>query len=588
MLNAVSNYFPASLRQPLARQASLLGLIALCLAWLVPNKNFPWLSAWNEGLALIGCLLLSIAALTMPSSAGTRAGRVAWPLHAVVCLGMVTVWLQWLTGLLVFRGDAVLVSLYLGCFWLAISASARLSHGLGGAAWLDGWMAVVALAGLVTVGIALNQWTGTHGLAIWVQEVGANGRPYANLGQINHVNTLCFIAGCSLLQLHARKQLRFLVLLAGLVLLGFGMALTQSRTAIVQILVLLLWSGWQYRSLSLRRNTAIFFGLAYVFWATLMSSLASVLLLKSARPIGIEATMTDLRISAWKAMGDAIMQHPWRGYGWLQNSWAQQLITERHPELRYEFNYAHNFVVDLMLWVGVPLGTMMTGMLAWWALKHIRSRNPATAYILGAIAGIFVHGLLEYPLSYTYFLIPLGLFIGAADALNPVFRRAITLHRTAMVATVSAIILLLQIGKEYTIAIEADTVLRTEALKIGAAGKITPPPELYVLDQLGAQLHFRFIDPTPAMRTEDLNLMRRVAQRYGTYASLTDYAYAMGLNGEAEISKQYLDIVCTTYGEGRCVRNMEEWARRRLSTGGRLDIYINAPSSLPQVSNGTQ
>jgi len=569
----------------LAHLTSLFGFFALGLAWLLPNKSFPWLSAWNEGLAFAASVLLGLAT-AMSAFGGSRKERIAWPMYAIVIFGILTVWLQWFFGLLVFRGDAVLATLYLGCYWLAMSAGNHFAQDSDGAAWIDGLLSVTVVAGLISFGCALNQWTRANGLVLWIQEIGAYGRPYANLGQTNHLNTLLFIAGCMLLQLHARDKVRSAVLYAGLAALSFGMALTQSRTAIVQIFALLLWSVWQYRSLRPNKNTAVVFCVLYVGSAFLLPHLSTWALLSTGRPIELEATTGDLRFTAWVAMLDAASQHPWQGYGWLQNSWAQQLVAEQHPGLRYEFNYSHNFIIDLMLWVGIPAALLLVGMLLYWGLAHIKSRNTSTVYIMGAIAGIFIHGLLEYPLSYAYFLIPLGLFIGIVDAIDPALKKTAAPPIIIGIVSVMLWALLTIAGREYVQAVETDSIMRTEALRIGVAKKTTPPPDFPVLDQLGAQFAFRFIDPVPNMNPEDLLLMKKVAKRYGNYAVLTDYAYAAGLNGESAEKEHYLNVVCAIYGEKRCMRDMDEWESRRLLTGGRLDIYFNKPQNPSATHRG--
>lgn len=564
-------------RSRLSQPVSLLGLVCLALAWLVPNKSLPWLSAWNEGVAWFSAALLALAAALTLWESGRRVNGsgLSWPMWGLVGIALTTVWIQWLTGTLVFRGDALLITLYLGFFALSAWAAGCLARDTATTnEWADALMGAAVVAGLVSTGMLLMQWTGASWLVVFVQESTVGTRPFANLGQSNNANTLCFLASCALLQLHSRRRVSTGVLWLGLLVLSLGMALTQSRTAVVQLLALVLWAAWQTRSLQLWRSPAVWLGALWAMWTALLPHLAVSALLATGRAMDAEGVRSDLRFVAWRAMMDAVSQRPWFGYGWLENGWAQKTVVGAHPGLRYEFNYAHNFVIDWFIWLGLPLGVCLLGLLSWWGWQHARSRNGAITWVMGAVLGVLMHGLLEYPLAYSYFLVPLGLLIGVIDAWDPVLPSLSVPRWLGGAAAVGLVLLLAGIGREYARAVEADTLLRTEALRIGVDGKTTPPPRFALLDQLGAQFEFRFIDPKPGMTPEQLALMERVVRRYANYAVLTDYAYAKGLNGDPAAREEYLNIVCAIYGEARCVRDMDEWAELRQSTGGRLDIYM--------------
>src|SRR3990167_6673913 len=151
----------------------LLGLSLLACAWLLPNKNFPWLSAWNEGLAFVSAGILTLAALKYGWSQG-GGGSMARPVLMFTALALLTVWLQWFCGLLIFRGDAWLVTLYLGFFALSVQTAWCMTRNTPKNECVDGFMGAIAMAGLVTVALSLIQWTATYDLVIFVQEVGRN------------------------------------------------------------------------------------------------------------------------------------------------------------------------------------------------------------------------------------------------------------------------------------------------------------------------------------------------------------------------------------------------------------------------------
>ena len=569
----------------------LLGLLAVGMSWLIPNKNFPWLSAWNEGAAFAGGLFLAGAAIVVSKrNPNAQKKGVPWPLTVFVLLSLATVWVQWLAGLLLFHGDAFMVTLYLVGFWLAIYAGIHLAQSPEGDSWMVGLATTILMAGVVTVGMMLVQWTQVYSLVVFVQETGIGARPFANLGQINHINTLLFMACCALMYLGDQKKIHMPVVFAGLAYLTLGMALTQSRTAWVQVGACIVYSCWMTRSLTFSKNrytyclAALYFG-----WVLAMPAIMNGLQLAGAREVNVSGTLHDLRRYAWLAMGDAILKRPLAGWGWLQNASAQLAVAMNHPPLRYEFNYSHNLILDLLLWCGLPIGGILVALLALWGIKHLFVSERNVNFMMAMLMGIAVHCLLEYPFAYAYFLIPAGLIAGFVECQTPKFS-ALEPNPPFVMGIASAfLILFAKTGAEVISSIAADTALRTEAAKIGLPEKKYDPPKLVVLDQLGALLKFRSIEPRPKMTQEELALMERVAHRYIKFAILADLAYAKGLNNNVQAQNHYIDLGCAIYGETRCIRDMRDWSFRRTQTGGRIDIYYapqkNEPIKTPLVQN---
>lgn len=553
----------------------LLGLLALGMSWLIPNKNFPWLSAWNEGAAFAGGLFLAGAAIVVSKRNPIEQKKgVPWPLTVFVLLSLATVWAQWLAGLLLFYGDAFMVTLYLVGFWLALYAGIHLAQSPEGGGWMVGLATTILITGVVSVGMMLVQWTQVYSLVVFVQEAGIGARPFANLGQINHINTLLFMACCALMYLGDRKKIHMPAAFVGLAYLTFGMALTQSRTAWVQVGACIIYSCWTTRSVAFSKNRyAYCLATLYIGWVWAMPAIMNGLQLAGEREINLSGTLHDLRRYAWLSMGDAILRRPFAGWGWLQNASAQLAVAMNHPPLRYEFNYSHNLILDLLLWCGLPIGGILVAFLALWGVKHLFVSERNVNYMMAMLIGIAVHCLLEYPFSYAYFLIPTGLIAGFVEYQTPKFS-ALEPNPSFVMGIASAfLVLFAKAGTEVISAITADTELRTEATKIGLQKKKYTPPNLMVLDQLGALLRFRSIEPRPKMSQEEIALMDRVAQRYIKFSILADLAYAKGLNGDVQAQNHYITLGCAIYGENYCVQNMRDWSFRRTQTGGRIDIY---------------
>ena len=106
-------------------------------------------------------------------------------------------------------------------------------------------MGASAVAGIFSVGLQLYQW---FGWAVdpaledfWIFPFSGDGRPYANLGQPNQLASLQLWALCGLLWLLDRQLVRAWVALAAAVFVLIGVALTESRTALLTLTAMTVW-----------------------------------------------------------------------------------------------------------------------------------------------------------------------------------------------------------------------------------------------------------------------------------------------------------------------------------------------------------
>src|SRR6185369_7205388 len=86
------------------------------------------------------------------------------------------------------------------------------------------------------------------------------------------------------------------------------------------------------------------------------------------------------------------------------------------------YDHTHNLILNLLVEMGVPLGTLVLALLLYalrQALDHaIRDgREPGAAYPVQRAAFVVVflvavHSMLEYPLWYSYFLLPTAFAFG--------------------------------------------------------------------------------------------------------------------------------------------------------------------------------
>lgn len=528
------------------------------IAWLVPNHYAPWSSAWGDALAIVGLLALLPTVL---AGRGVSGARISWRLSGIAALCGAMLWAQLAIGKLLFLGDALVATFYVG-LWLAAVLAGRLmavpgvrSDGLNALAMA--WL----FAALLSVGIGLVQWTAAISLGIYGAELPPGGRPFGNVAQPNHLCTLCFLGLCALLWLHQRQKVRGATLWLGVGFLLLGMVITQSRTGWLQIGLLVLAGLAMQTRAGLRptRPQLLMLGAAFAAGVVLWPAISDALLLSAGRSIG-DQMQAGIRLPYWLSMLDAIGREPLWGYGWQQIGAAQQRVALDHPGVGILFEHSHNLVLDLLLWNGVPVGGFILVLLAWWFFAHVRScRDARVAWLLLAVAGVFTHAMLEFPLEYAYFLIPVGLAMGAIDGLSPA-ARALTLPRWVVLSfTVLLSAIFMLTASEYLKAEENYRALRMESARIGVDRIETPAPKLHLLTQLGAFLEFARIEAAPSMPPERVEWMRKVSERFGYPPVMFRYALAAGLNGQPEISQQTLQRLCRIHGPQRCMEARDGW-----------------------------
>ena len=403
----------------------LLGFVLLAASFFAASHFLPWTAFHHESLAALGALCIGTATF--------RSGKpMQWPLLAICVLGVALIPLaQWLGGLTLFRGDAILSSLYLVSLALAIASGATLAATRMDDL-LDGLATTLLFVGLASTIIAAAQWVGVVlPLPDLVYNVHVRGdRAVASLGQPNQL-ALCLVWGLIAGGwLYHRRKIRGVFLAAAALMIGFGLAATQSRAGWMMVAVLVAWSLY-----ARRRAPILLPALAVPFFAiyVLVLSLSWGAL---AAWVSVDAgrNFTDgginLRPLHWRYMVEALGRSPWLGYGWGELIVGVGDVASSMPPVREMTEYAHNLYLDLLMWNGIPLGLLVAGGLTWWALRHVsRLRDASAAFLLAGVLSIAAYSMVEFPHAYIYFLIPAGLMVGALDALSRDASRGISMPR---------------------------------------------------------------------------------------------------------------------------------------------------------------
>lgn len=529
-------------------QYAAFALLLLC--WIVSIHFPPWDTFHNEAPAVAAALLGLL-------------GSCRWSQHTVrvpAAMGVVGLFIaialaQWGAGQLLYGSDVLLLAIYAIVFasawlwgyqWVRQCLTERL---------LDTLSLFMVTVGLVTAFQALVQWFHLEAVFTgWILDGLPDNRPRANIGQPNHVATTLLMASVAAFSLRYRLRTSRVVLWLVLVLLGFAVVLTRSRTALVSATLLTtMYFALSLRSkgLALRPAEAIVWLLLLFGMTWFLPYLNSIITegFASAGDLGVippQLTTPGARALLWRQMIEAILQRPWFGWGLLQIPIAHQAGALVIPG-DVQLTYSHNMVLDASAMLGIPIAFAFCGLILGWFLKRAKPicRSGAANTALFMFVPLAVHAQLEFPHAYAYFVVLGGLLLGVIDgAVETPSARTYSVPRKALLAfVVGWSALLVAVTYEYMLVEEDFRVNRFENRNIGQTPVDYNPPDLVLLVQLDDMLHGMRLRALPGMSQEDVNILVKISKRYSWAQMQFRTALALGLNGRPEEATEQLKII---------------------------------------------
>ncbi len=525
---------------------SIAAALALLISWLIPHHYSPWLTSGSEFSAFAAAIILSLLLFKQ---------KIVLPrisIFIAICALIPIV--QWSFGVIFFLGDALIVSFYilgLGCV-IMIGHNLSLNESIKDKI-LPSIASVFIIGAVLSTWIAFRQWLHLNpGFSYFEAYIPPDTpyRPFANFGQPNNLATLLCMGIAGTWYLFEQRRIGVIAssLLAGFLICG--VVLTQSRTPWIGAIFILIWWFWKGRYTSPRLSwigTAAWIGL----FVGLVLLLPHITMQQGLTEVKLaEHAQASERLYLWQQFSLAVVQGPWWGYGWNQISVAQIAMSNSFP-VAIMTNSSHNILLDLLIWNGPMIGTIFIIVIGFW-ICHLGyfARSRESVFALLAVGFVLIHGMLEYPLAYAYFLLPVGFLLGMVNGeqnLTVQLPRlpAITIPHFILPKAVFAGFLvmgvscMIWIGQEYA-GLNRD--FRTRIL--------TPQDnDTVLLTQLRDQLRLRHSDPTAKMTAEQLNWARNVAYRYPQIANLKHYAIALASNNQPAQAKLELVNLRALYGD---------------------------------------
>ncbi|RTL29546.1 MAG: polymerase [Burkholderiales bacterium] len=398
------------------------GLVAVLAPTLLASHEPPSVTFYNQALAVLGWGLFVAVLGGLPwAPAAGRTGLAIKALSAVLLIsaleafGSAFVWGALPAGLAMMGGGMALAALLvLWAGWRSGCSSER-------ELILEAFFGALTVAGCIGMILALVQsfhpaWAD----GLFIAEPTVPGRAVGNLRQPNHFSTLLVFSCCGAGWLGARRRLPDW-LAAGLIALFIGgIVLTASRTGMIGMLFLTVWGVLDKRLPRVLRFTLIGAPLIYGFFWCCMWWLAhadkDVKFAAEAR-LHDKSDISSSRFKIWANVLGLIKAYPWFGVGYGEFNVAWSLTPFPTRPIAF-FDHTHNLPLQWAVEFGLPV-TVLLMALCLLALKRLveglwsdeaagadacaRSTVGACSVIV-AIAAL--HSLLEYPLWYSYFLLP--------------------------------------------------------------------------------------------------------------------------------------------------------------------------------------
>ena len=522
---------------------ALIAAILISLAWLIPVHYRPWVTYTGELYAFFA--LFALTAICLKEK--LKIPAVSLPLLLLAGVPLIHL----LVGQVFFFSTALMGFIFVFSFWVASVLGYSLSTGNYNREETFTNLSYVFLAsGTVTGMIALCQWTNLDSVLPGMVNISGTQRPYANFAQPNNMATFLVMALMSCLYIYEKKKIQTKWLFACAAVIVIGVALSQSRTAWVAAIAIMLYLAlYQYKGII--RLKWYYSILWFAFFVTcivafpLLSQLATQVMdaqVVQSRDVVSRATGDMSRLAIWQQMLAAIQAQPWFGYGWYQTSAAFVSISDTVQGPVW-IRSAHNFILDFLLWDGLIIGLPFLAYFGYLGYQLQRWVNTPESVIGILMIGAFVtHAMFEFPQHYAYFLLPVGFILGTILAQNPKIKIVVMPSIGMKFIFAVGLLLLIMVYRDYDVAVpKIGQSIRYEK----QPEKITNEKPIYLLTEFNHRIAWIRLNPYSEASAEQIQEGEQMVLTYPTKYNLIKYAKLLAFNGYETKAKHQLQRLKT-------------------------------------------
>lgn len=522
-----------------------LAAILLGFAWLSPFHYSPWVMFSSE-VSTFGAGLCVLAALIQQNIKIPRAQLLLLPFTLIPIV-------QWVFGLVFDLSTALLSSFYLLGFWFMVLAGYNLSLDKQKRDQIfSGFSLLTIIVSVTTSFIAICQWLNIESHFVHMLHLIGN-RPYGNFGQPNNMATFLIIGLLGCLYLYEKNKVTIWLLLPSALIILFTVALSQSRTSWIVFPFLLIY--WMIKQFKKQKRFGFIQGLLwcvgfFVIAGVILPFTTSLIEAWSSADITEASTLVErassgyLRFNIWSQMLLAIQQYPWLGYGWNQTSVAQMTVYHAFPTGEWTTS-AHNVLLDLIIWNGIPLAAVIIAYFACWFLwLNQQAKDTISIIAIMMVCTVLIHAMLEFPQRYAYFLLTCGFLLGIVQAQIPVLKGIVLNKQIFRLIWIVSLLLIIAILRDYNVYVLNSNLLftnkRPNAEFMGSS-------KIFVLTQFEERLKWIELNPETKLLGVDLVEWENFVRNKPTPYNLRKYAKLLAYNGKIEQAQQQILILKHLY-----------------------------------------
>lgn len=528
----------------------------LAISWLVSNHYSPWLAFHSDWVAC--------SAVVISFSILLNRGNLSFPVISIFLffVSLIPIF-QYFGGLIYFKGDAIISFGYI--FLASLAAILGLSYEGKKDELYDCFAIAVLSAGLISMWIALAQWLSVNSFGLFAVQVPLHGRVYANFAQPNQFATFIMVNVCSVFYIYKRGHVRIFTALFLVVFFGWGLSLAQSRSGFFELIVfcvlglIFYWRNKNFRLFFIA--TLLIFLVNWVILLPLVSDFLGFPELRS------DKTSLGVRHIHWQTALHAILMEPLFGYGWNQVSVALAKSVIFFPPTHEFLEHSHNFLLDILIWNGVPLSLMFFIIIFSWVYYFLFLKTDLDdKFVVLVLLCFIVHAMLEFPLEYAYFLMPFSFLLGSLEKnkknelrfnINNILLGKILIPSVLIIG-------LIWFGYDYLNVEDNVRSLRLEDRGLIVDEHENTIDSIKIFDQQKNYILFARTTAQENMSDRQLDWMRKISERYGYAPALFRYAIAAGLNDRPQDAINSLQRICKTSTVDNCGESKSNWDNLRM------------------------
>ncbi|MCU6434550.1 Wzy polymerase domain-containing protein [Undibacterium sp. Jales W-56] len=506
----------------------------LFASFIHPFHFHPYRTYYHDVLTVFGLLIL------FGYLAKNKESVLIFPKLLFLPLGIAFfVLIQILFGFVIFPNDLMLPFMYFFLFGLAIIVGATYAKENNG---IDAICLAVSaahlLAGLLSVVMEMMQVMGINAIP-FVMFISRDAqpfmRPYANVAQPNQLALLLCFSLASIWWLYHRQLLSKWAsgLLVSVIL--WGLALTQSRIGWLIVPIFGLISLFRVEGDRLiHKQFLLCMVLIYISFVISLPSLSHFLGFTSGsleEHVSGRSERMVLMQQAWRMAS----QHPWFGIGWFGFTAEQVRIGADFSAATYA-EHSHNLLLNFAAELGWPATVLIFLFLTLWYVKSSLMNKITIAGRFATLffAAAFIHSLVEFPLWYAYFLIPIGVLMGMVHQQRWPSTGVIVKQWPIATGFMLSCTVLALVTLDYQRVSFGFKVMRREQMGYQVDTKAMDQPRFTAFPQFFDYFKFSKLRVHERMLDSDISLAEHTSQRFGYAHFLNKLAEIYVLNGQPE------------------------------------------------------